>query len=57
MENKKHEYILVKDWSKKSRNKKKLKEKEGEILFNMSIKDSIDNYSKIYKYERNIDII
>jgi hypothetical protein len=57
MENKKHEYILVKDWSKKSGNKKKLKEKEGEILFNMSIKDSIDNYSKIYKYERNIDII
>ncbi len=45
MKNKKHEYILVKDWSKKSRNKKKLKEKEGEILFNMSIKDSIDNYS------------
>ena len=43
MENKKHEYILVKDWSKKSGNKKKLKEKEGEILFNMSIKDSIDN--------------
>ena len=26
-------------------NKIKLKEKEGEILFNMSIKDSIDNYS------------